>query len=92
MSKIDGIVQRVGGMAMIVEPELAPMLDSGMASFHATNTAIQSGSFLAKKQRNNNKELGRFAADNKHTKDQYSQLGKRNSLERPQGSYLARFA
>ena len=83
-SKIDGIVQRVGGMAMLVEPELAPMIGSGMALSHATNTAIQSGSALAKKRGGNSKELERFAADYGHAKNQYSQLGKRNSLEKPQ--------
>lgn len=83
-SKIDGVVQRVGGIAMLVEPELAPAIGAGMALSHATNSAIQSGSALAKRKGDNSAEVARFASDYGHAKGQYSQLGQRNGLERPQ--------
>ena len=82
--RIDGIVQRVGTIASLVEPELAPAFQQGMQLSHATNSAIQSGSALAKKKGDNTAQLDRFAADYAHAKGQYSQLGQRNGLERPQ--------
>lgn len=83
-ARIDNVVQRVGGIAMLVEPELAPAIGAGMALSHATNSAVQSGAALAKKKGDNSAEVERFAADYGHAKGQYSQMGKRNSLERPQ--------
>ena len=81
-NKIDGVVQRVGTIASLVEPELAPAFQSAMQASHATNSAIQSGSALAKKKGDNTKELERFAADYGHAKGQYAQMGQRNGLER----------
>lgn len=81
-SKLDGVVQRVGGIAMLVEPELAPVVGAGMALSHATNAAVQSGSALAKKKGDNSAEIERFAADYGHAKGQFSQMGQRNGLER----------
>ena len=81
-SKIDGVVQRIGGIAALVEPELAPAIGAGMALSHATNSAIQSGSALAKKKGDNSAEIERFAADYGHAKGQYAQMGQRNGLER----------
>lgn len=83
-SKIDDVVQRVGGVAMIVEPELAPAIGAGMALSSATNSAIQSGSALSKKKGDNTAELDKFAGDYAKAKGQYAQLGQRNGLERPQ--------
>jgi hypothetical protein len=81
-SKVDGVVQRVGGIAMLVEPKLAPAIGSGMALSHATNAAVQSGAALAKKKGDNSAEIERFAADYGHAKSQYGQMGQRNGLER----------
>jgi len=81
-SKIDGAVQRIGGIAMLVEPELAPAIGAGMALSHATNAAVQSGAALAKKKGDNSAQIERFAADYGHAKGQYSQMGQRNGLEK----------
>lgn len=81
-SKIDGVVQRVGAIASLIEPELAPAFQQGMQLSNATNSAIQSGSALAKKKGDNTQQLDRFVADYSHAKGQYGQA--RNSLERPQ--------
>ncbi len=81
--RVDNVVQRVGGIVSLVEPELAPAVGGLMAVSHATNSAVQSGSALAKKKGDNTAELERFAADYGHAKGQYSQLGQRNGIERP---------
>ncbi len=81
--RVDGVVQKVGGIAMLVEPELAPAIGAGMALSHATNAAIQSGTALALKKGDNQAELDRFVADYGQAKGQYNQLGQRNGLERP---------
>ena len=81
-SKIDGVVQRVGAIASLVEPELAPAFQSGMALSNATNNAIQSGAMLSKKKGDNTQQLDRFVADYAHMKGQVNQA--RNGLERPQ--------
>ena len=80
--RVDGVVQRLGGIAMLVEPELAPAIGAGMALSHATNSAIQSGSALAKKKGDNTAQLDRFVGDYAHMKGQVNQA--RNGLERPQ--------
>ncbi len=79
--KIDGVVQRVGAIASLIEPELAPAFQQGMQLSNATNNAIQSGASLSKKKGDNIAQLDRFVADYSHLKNQTSQV--RNGLERP---------
>ena len=83
--RVDGIVQRVGTIASLIEPELAPAFQSAMQVSHATNQGIQSGTALALKKGDNSREIDRFVADYGHAKGQYGQVGQaiRNGNERP---------